>query len=66
VKITITKDGRTLRYKRSFVFGGNGEILIPAGNYAQLKVVFDAVYEKDSHTITLKQNPTDSSLPGQK
>ena len=66
VRITITKDGRTLRYKRSFMFGGNGGILIPAANYAQLKVVFDAVYEKDSHTITLRQNPMTSSLLDQK
>jgi hypothetical protein len=66
VKITITKDGRTLRYKRSFMFGGNGGILIPAANYAQLKVVFDAVYENDTHTITLKQGPMMSSLADQK
>lgn len=64
VRIAITEDGRTLRYKRSFMFGGNG-MLVPARKYADLKAVFDAIYERDNHTITLKQSAASSRLPAQ-
>jgi hypothetical protein len=62
VKIGITEDGRTLRYRRSFMFGG---MLVPAGKYAELKALFDAIHERDNHTITLKQSATNSRLPAQ-
>lgn len=51
----ITKDGRTLIYKRNFYFGGGGTILFPVGSYAQLKTFFDTLHKQDNHTITLKQ-----------
>jgi len=50
----ITKDGRTLIYKRNFYFGGDGNILFPVGMYAQLKRFFDTLHQQDNHTITLK------------
>jgi hypothetical protein len=53
--IGITKDGRTLDFKRSFFFGGGGNILFPVGAYPQLKNFFDALNTQDNHTITLKQ-----------
>ena len=54
--IGITKDGRTLHFKRSFFFGGGGNILFPVGAYPQLKNFFDVLNTQDSHTITLKQS----------
>jgi len=57
-KIMLTKDGRTLIYKRQFFFGGGGNILFPANAYPQLKNYFDEVHKQDAHTITLKQGAT--------
>jgi len=53
--IAITKDGRTMIFKRSFFFGGGGNILFPVDTYPQLKNFFDALNTQDNHTITLKQ-----------
>jgi hypothetical protein len=51
----VTKDGKMLIYKRSFFFGGGGNILFPLGNYNPLKAYFEMVHKQDNHTITLKQ-----------
>jgi hypothetical protein len=51
----ITKDGRTLIYKRNFYFGGGGNILFPVRSYGQLKTYFDQLHTQDNHTVTLKQ-----------
>jgi hypothetical protein len=53
--LAVTKDGRTLIYKRTFFFGSGGNILFPVGGYAALKNFFDMVQKQDSHTVTLKQ-----------
>ncbi|HEU0172992.1 MAG TPA: DUF3857 domain-containing protein [Blastocatellia bacterium] len=53
VKIGITKDQRTLSYKRQFRFTG---MLFPKDAYTNLKRVFDAVNQVDNHVITLKQS----------
>ena len=53
--LSITKDGRTLTYKRQFYFGGEGTILFPVESYAQLKAYFDTLHKQDSHTVALKQ-----------
>jgi hypothetical protein len=56
IKLGITKDGRTLVYKRTFFFGGGqGSLLFPVASYAQLKTLFDEMHKRDNHTITLKQ-----------
>src|SRR5205814_8284317 len=52
VNLGVTQDGRMLEYKRVFTFNG---MLFPANSYAQLKKVFDALYEQDNHTVSLKQ-----------
>lgn len=52
VSLGITKDGKTLDYKRSFRFE---MMLIPKASYANLKTIFNAVHESDNHTVTLKQ-----------
>jgi hypothetical protein len=53
----ITKDGRTLVYKRRFFFGrANGRpMLYPTTTYPALKQYFDMVHKQDGHTIALKQ-----------
>ncbi len=55
VKLSVTKDNRTLIYQRKFFFGGGDSILFPATSYAQLKNIFDILHRQDDHTITLKQ-----------
>jgi hypothetical protein len=50
----VTQDGRMLVYKRSFFFGGGGNILFPVTSYGQLKNYFEQVHKEDGHTITLK------------
>ena len=60
VAIAVTKDGRTMNFKRSFFFGGGGNILFQKETYPQLKNFFDALNTQDNHTITLKQAATTS------
>lgn len=55
IKIAISKDDRTLFYKRTFFFGGGNNILFPSKSYAALKTLFDYVNQANNHTITLKQ-----------
>jgi hypothetical protein len=53
--VEIIKDGRGIKYNRSFVFGGSGgNIFFPTQSYAQLKQVFDAIHQRDSHILTLR------------
>ena len=53
----ITKDGRTLVYKRKFFFGRGGgrPMLYPVATYPALKEYFDGINKQDAHTIALKQ-----------
>jgi hypothetical protein len=53
--IGVTKDGRTMVYKRNFFFGGADTIVFPVETYAKLKGYFDAIHQADNHTVTLKQ-----------
>ena len=53
--IAVTKDGRTMIYRRSFFFGGGDNINFPVSTYPKLKAYFDAVHQSDNHTVTLKQ-----------
>jgi hypothetical protein len=55
VYMGITKDGKKLHYKRTFMFGGGGTIVFPQTSYTPLKQYFDAIHAADTHTITLKQ-----------
>jgi len=56
--LAITKDGRTLVYKRKFFFGGADTIIFPVASYGKLKNYFDGVHQSDNHTVTLKQAVT--------
>ena len=53
--LSITSDGKTLIYKRTFFFGGDGSVLFPVETYPQLKNFFDQLHKQDSHSIALKQ-----------
>ena len=53
--IGVSRDGKTLIYKRSFFFGGGESVLFPVTTYGTLKTLFDAINREDNHTITLKQ-----------
>lgn len=59
--LSVTKDGRTLVYKREFFFGGNGSILFPVNAYPQLKNFFEQLHRADNHTVSLKQAATTAS-----
>lgn len=63
VRILVTKDGRTLIYKRSFFFGGEQTLLFPVESYPQLKLMFDELHKRDDHTITLKQATAVAAAP---
>jgi Domain of Unknown Function with PDB structure (DUF3857)/Transglutaminase-like superfamily len=54
-QVAITKDGKTLVFRREFMFGAGGNILFPVTTYENLKRLFDAYHQLDSHAITLKQ-----------
>lgn len=60
--IGITQDGKTLVYKRSFYFGGAGNLLFPVTSYANLKALFAAINSSDNHTITLKQSAASAEV----
>jgi hypothetical protein len=60
-QIAITQDGKTLVFKREFMFGGGGNILFPPSVYENLKRLFDAYHQQDSHAITLKQQTATGS-----
>lgn len=58
VNMGLTKDQKTLVYKRRFFFGGADQILFPRETYPALKQIFDAVHTADNHTISLKMAET--------
>jgi len=66
VNIGVTKDLKTMVYKRNFMFGGGGKILFPSSSYPQLKALFESLNAKDNHTITLKQAVTAAAAPATK
>ena len=66
VNIGVTKDLKTMVYKRNFMFGGGGKILFPSSSYPQLKALFESLNAKDNHTITLKQAVTAAATPATK
>ena len=61
--IGVTQDGRTMIHKRTFFFGGGGNIYFPVDRYAALKQYFEAVHKSDDHTVTLKQAAATAVTP---
>lgn len=53
--LSITSDGKTLVYKRTFFFGGGSAVLFPVETYSAMKNYFDQLHKQDSHNIALKQ-----------
>ena len=53
VRISVVGKAEALQLRRTFRFDG---LIFPASNYPGLKLLFDALYGSDNHTITLKQN----------
>ena len=53
VKISVVGKSEAIKYQRTFRFDS---LIFPASSYADLKLLFDALYQSDNHTITLKQN----------
>ena len=56
--ISVASDGSLLVYKRSFFFGGGGNVLYPVESYPMVKQYFDTVHKQDGHTVALKQTAT--------
>jgi hypothetical protein len=55
INMGLTNDQKTLRYNRTFFFGGKESILFPVETYETIKRLFDEVNKADNHMITLKQ-----------
>jgi hypothetical protein len=53
--LSITSDGKTLVYKRTFFFGGGNSVLFPVETYPAMKAYFDQLHKQDNHNIALKQ-----------
>ena len=60
-RLSVTSDGKTLIYTRTFFFGGAGNVLFPVESYPQLKAYFDQLHKQDSHSIALKQGTATAS-----
>src|SRR5262245_42774804 len=60
INIGITKNERTLEYKRNFRFTG---LIFPKTAYPNLKQAFDVLHERENHTITLKQGAATTAKP---
>jgi len=56
--LSVSPDGSLLVYKRSFFFGGGGNVLYPVESYPTLKQFFDTLHKQDGHSIALKQTAT--------
>lgn len=56
--LSVASDGSMLVYKRSFFFGGGGNVLYPVESYLMVKQYFDTVHKQDGHTVALKQSAT--------
>jgi hypothetical protein len=55
VKIFAGPDGKSIRYQRTFGFGGPGLLLFETEMYPKIKLIFDTVRERDGHMLTVKQ-----------
>ncbi len=53
--IGVSKDGKTLVYKRNFSFGNGGFIRFGAASYPVVKNLFETFNKADVHQMTLRQ-----------
>jgi len=56
INIGIIDNQNTLKYQRTFKFGGNNKVLFPVGVYQPLKNLFDVFHKANTQLLTLKQN----------
>jgi len=62
IKISVTKDRKTIIYNRNFSFGNGGAIVFPLAAYPALKAMFEAFNQANSHVLTLKQSAATGSI----
>jgi hypothetical protein len=55
IEMLISKDKRTLTYRRSFSFGNGGFIRFPVDAYQPVKNMFELFNKADVHQLTLRQ-----------
>lgn len=55
IAMSLENPSNTLKYRRSFHFGGGGKNLFPVEAYPALKGLFDAFHKADTHAVSLKQ-----------
>lgn len=53
--IGVSKDQKTLSYRRSFLFGGKQSISFPRSSYEGLRTLFDRFHVADEYAISLRQ-----------
>jgi Domain of Unknown Function with PDB structure (DUF3857) len=58
VSLGVSKDNKTLVYKRKLTING---MMFPVTTYPQLKQVFDILHKQDNHAVTLKLTATAAS-----
>jgi hypothetical protein len=56
-------DNRTVRYTRHLVFGADKKILFSVPEYGFVKSAFDAIGERDSHKLAVKESPATEVKP---
>lgn len=54
-RLSVSSDGTKLVYQRRFFFGAAGALNYPVTSYSQIKALFDALHQQDSHSVALKQ-----------
>ncbi|MEO6393369.1 MAG: DUF3857 and transglutaminase domain-containing protein [Pyrinomonadaceae bacterium] len=55
IKMGVSADKKLLVYKRSFFFGGKGNVIFPVASYAAVKNLFDLIRTADDHSLALRQ-----------
>lgn len=56
VGITVSGDGKALRYQRKFSFGKGGAVRFGPESYPVLKDMFNSYNRVDTHQLTLREN----------
>lgn len=56
ITIGVSKDQKTLSYRRSFLFGGNQSITFPRSSYEGLRTLFGRFHLADEYAISLRQS----------
>lgn len=55
IQIGVSKDQKTLSYRRVFAFGGNQSITFPRSSYEGLRRLFEQFHRADEYAISLRQ-----------